>query len=332
MPELHVNIDAIGRNTEAVAALLRGHGLDLVAVTKGCQGDPRVAAAMLTGGAVALADTRDAHLRRLRAALPGVELHRIDLPSVARAFVPGDVTYVSSVEGVRALAAAQGQPHGAMIAVDTGDEREGVPQSRLYGLASAVAGEPRLRLVGVATNFACFKGRPERIRESVQAVARAALRLKEGGFALERVAGGNSSVLWLIARGERLPEAVTELRCGEALLLGRDSLYYKPLPGCRRDACTIRAEVVEEYTRMAAEGSARRLVLAIGRQDLGGGTVKFAEPGLREIGRTSDHLVVEVAAGRHTIPVGTMIGMIPRYEALAAAWMSPYVRLKLRDR
>ncbi len=45
---------------------------------------------------MALADTRDANLRRLRSALPEAELHRIHLPSYKESFEPGDVTYVSS--------------------------------------------------------------------------------------------------------------------------------------------------------------------------------------------------------------------------------------------
>jgi predicted amino acid racemase len=339
MPELRVDIDAIGRNTEAVAGLLRRSGLDLVAVTKGCLGEPRVAAAMLAGGAVALADTRDLNLRRLREALPGAELHRIDLPSPGGRFEPGDVTYVSSWEGANVVAALAGtgaegpagHPRRVMLLVETGDEREGVPEERLPGLAAAIGGDRRLVLEGVATNYACFRGRPEGLRTSVERVARGALALRDAGLPVGRVSGGNSSVLWLIARGEGLPELVTELRCGEALLLGQDALFHEPLPDCRRGACVLRAEVVEEYTRPAPEGPSRRLLLGLGRQDLGQGGVEFVEPGLREIGRSSDYLVVEADAESIRLRVGTVVEMIPGYEALVAAWMSPYVDLRLHE-
>ena len=346
MPELRIDVEAIGRNTEVVATMLRARGLYLVAVTKGCLGEPAVAAAMLAGGAVAIADTRELNLRRLRAALPGAELHRIHLPSVARPSEPVDVTYVSSWEGaaVVADAAAAGRllnndgrglvqkpprPSEVMVQVETGDEREGVPVERLESLAAKIADDRRLRLVGVATNYACFHGRPESIRESVEMVARAAATLRTAGLAVERVSGGNSSLLWLLGQGEKLPAEVTELRCGEALLLGQDALFYHPLPGCRTDACILRAEVVEEYTRAAAGGSARRLVLGVGRQDLGSGAVRFVQPGLREIGRSGDYLVVEATREWPELPVGTMLDMIPAYEALVAAWTSPYVELRL---
>lgn len=337
MPELRVDVEAIGRNTEAVAALLRTHSLNLVAVTKGCLGEPRVAAAMLAGGAVALADTRDQNLVRLRSALPGVELHRIHLPSLCTPFEPGDVTYVSSKEGAGAVAALSGgraggsggRPRRVVITIETGDEREGAPLDEVPALAEAIAADPRLRMVGVATNYACFKGAPEGIRASVEAVAAAATGLRATGHSVERVSGGNSSLLRLLADGERLSEGVTELRCGEALLLGHDALYYRPLQGCRSDACVLRAEVVEEYTRSALEGPVRRLVLGVGRQDLGVGAVTFVHPGLREVGRSADYLVVEAGDTDAHIPAGAMIEMIPSYEALVAAWTSPYVELKL---
>ena len=333
MPELRVDIDAIGRNTEVVAALLRGHHVDLVGVTKGCLGEPRVAAAMLAGGAVALADTRDRNLRGLRTALPGAELHRIHLPSLVEPFEPGDITYVSSWEGAEAVAALP-PTHSRfarriMVQVETGDEREGAPLEGLPELAGTIAGDPRLEFAGVATNYACFRGKPDGIRASVEAIARAAAALRGAGLPVTRVSGGNSSLLWLLMQGETLPAEVTELRCGEALLLGQDALRYEAVPGCRTDACILRAEVLEEYTKPARERRARRLVLGVGRQDLGSGTVKFLQPDFKEIGRSADYLVVEAAAACPGVFPGGVVDMVPSYEALVAAWSSPYVELNL---
>jgi ornithine racemase len=332
MPELRIDIEAIGRNTEVVATMLRARGLSLVAVTKGCLGEPAVAAAMLDGGAVAIADTRDLDLRRLRTALPKAELHRIHLPSLSEPFQPVDVNYVSSREGAAAVARAGGSagPSAVMVLVETGDEREGVPLEHLDDLATEIADDRRLRLVGVATNYACFHGWPEGISGSVEMVARAAAALRAAGLPVERVSGGNSSVLWLLGQGEELPSEITELRCGEALLLGQDALFYDPIPGCRTDACLLRAEVVEEYTRAAVGGPSRRLVLGVGRQDLGSGAVRFLLPGLCEIGRSADYLVAEAGGRCPRVTVGTVLDMVPAYEALVAAWMSPYVDLRLQ--
>ncbi len=331
MAELLIDTEAIGRNAETVAALLRRHGLDLVGVTKGCLGEPRVGRAMLEGGASALADTRDPNLRRLRMALPGVELHRIHLPSLVGPFEPGDITYVSSWAGAEAVAALGGSsdPRRVMVHVETGDEREGAPLELLPDLAGAIAAHPRLELTGVATNYACFRGDPAGIRASVAAVAQAAAALRAAGLLTPRVSGGNSSVVWLLAQGESLPPQVTELRCGEALLLGQDALVYQAIPGCRTDACLLRAEVLEEYTRPTLDGGTRRLLLGVGRQDLSSGGVRFVRPGLKELGRSADYLVLEATPDFEGVSIGQTLEMIPAYEALVAAWTSPYVELRL---
>jgi len=319
---------------------------------------------MLEGGAKALADSRDENLLRLRAALPYAELHRIHLPSLTSPSTVADVSYVSTWEGAAAVAgaaatAAAPSPRATrrrrlVILLETGDEREGVPIADLLSLAEKIDSEPRLILEGIATNFACFRGQPEDIEASVQGVAAAAAALRQAGLDIARVSGGNSSLLWLLARGRRLPPQITELRCGEGLLLGQDALYYEPLPGCGQDACVLWAEILEEYTKpaeptrpqgadaavrvSAALPGGRRLVLGVGHQDLGRGRVTFVEPALREIGRSADYLVVEVGSaesgvdrdqGQGGFRVGSRVAMIPSYEALVAAWSSPYVEVTL---
>jgi ornithine racemase len=328
--ELLVDLDGIRQNTAAVVTLLRERGLRLVAVTKGCLGDARVAQAMLDGGAAALADTRDANLRRLRAAHPGAELHRIYLPPLSAGFESGDVAYVSSVDGARAVAArvVAGERRRVLLMLETGDYREGVTEQGLESLAHAVAGDPRLELAGIATNYACFQGEPDGLRGSVEAVAAAARRLRALGWDTPSVSAGNSSVLALVRAGERLPPEVTELRCGEALLLGQDALLYQRLPGCRQDACRLRVEVLEGYTKPARGPAVRRLVLGVGRQDVASGAVRFVEPGLHDLGRSSDYLVAGVDAGGPDMGPGDLVEMVPGYTALVAAWTSPFVEVR----
>jgi ornithine racemase len=340
--ELVVELEAIRRNTEVVSGLLAPHGLRLIGVTKACLGEPRVAAAMLEGGAVALADTRDGNLRRLRCAFPRAELHRIYLPTSASPFEPGDLNYVSSVAGVRALAALRsasgGQRSGprgpsgrlsVFIQLETGDCREGVPEAGLDGLVDAILARPELHFAGLSTNYACFAGCPDDLRRSLARLAAAVRRLTERGVRCERVSGGNSSLLGLLREGEELPGEITELRCGEALLLGHDALEYLPLPGARTDGCRLRAEVLEGYTKAPSDKGERRLVLGVGSQDLGAGELRFDDPAFYEAGRSADYLVVGVRAGGSPVEVGETIELLPTYYALSAAWTSPFVDVRL---
>lgn len=328
MVELLVSLDGIRENTAVIARLLARHGLTLTAVTKACLGEPAVARAMLDGGASALADTRDLSLRRLRAAFPAAEVQRLYLPPPSGPFEPGDLTYISSTETAQALArsAAAGEPRRAMIQVETGDRREGVPGALLDALAGAVAGDPRLTLAGVGTNYACFLGGPKGIRRSVAALAAAATRLRRGSMRVERVSGGNSSTLPLLLADERLPPEITELRCGESLLLGREALFGGALPGCRQDAVQLRAQVLERYTKPRRPGAKDRLVLGVGWQDVGRGGLESCMPGLLEVGRSSNYLVLE--AREESPSPGDAIDFIPSYAALVAAWTSPFAEVR----
>lgn len=331
MAELRVDLGAIRGNTAAVAGILARSGIRLVAVTKGCGGDPRVAGAMLEGGATALADTRDGHLRTLRAAFPETELHRIYLPPPAGSFEPGDVCYVSSTMSATRAAevGAPDRPQGVMVQVETGDLREGVPVEELAPLLGTISSDPRLTLMGLSSNYACFAGGPAGIGASVEGLVAAVRSARAAGFDVPRVSGGNSSLLAPLVDGAGLPPEVTELRCGEALLLGQDALLYRPIPGCRRDGVRLRVEVLEGYTKTSPEPSGHRLVLGLGHQDIGGGSVAFLSPGLREIGRSSDYMIVAVAAGAPRPAPGDTLEASPDYVAMTTAWMSPFVEVRI---
>lgn len=328
MAELRVVLEGVRQNTAAVAGLLRERGLGLTAVTKACLGEPRVAEAMLAGGATALADSHDSSLRRLRSALPSAELHRLHLPPPEGPFEGGDLTYISSADGAAALAriAPAGERRAAVIQVETGDGREGVPTAALEELARLVAAHPRLTLAGVSTNYACFLGDAGGVHRSLRVLAAAVRRLRRRGIAVERVSAGNSSTLPLVLAGEPLPSEITELRCGEALLLGRDALRGRPLPGCRQDVVQIRAEVLERYTKRRSSPDAVRVVLDVGWQDLGAGTLRFALPDMREAGRSSDYLVAETRS--QGPQVGETVEMTPSYPVMVAAWTSPFVQVR----
>ena len=160
-----------------------------------------------------------------------------------------------------------------MIQVETGDRREGVPGSEVVAMTDFVRDDPRLSLAGLATNYACFLGGP-RGYVVPSWPSRPPARLRRAGVRV-RVSAGNSSVLPLVLAGTALPPEMTELRCGEALLLGQDALFSRPLPGCRQDAVRVRAQVLEGYTKPRRPGSRGGWCWVSGCQDLGVDAVRF---------------------------------------------------------
>ena len=209
MPVLLVDIEAIGRNSETVARMLRAQGLDLVGVTKGCLGEPRVGAAMIAAGAVALADTRDANLRRLRASLPGVELHRIQLPSLGTGLRSGrrDLCVVGAREcrlwpeaGEFRLIESE---RGDAAARDRGSER-GCPLGAAGGRGTRRGRRTQTAsLQGSRPTMPASTGHRSRIRQSVATVALAAVGLRAAGIDCPSGLRGAIPVFWPSSRGVR---------------------------------------------------------------------------------------------------------------------------------
>lgn len=326
-------------------------------MTKAVRGDPRVARALLDGGVDGLADSRLENLRRLRDGVDPGQVLLLRAPPPGRgweAVTLADGVLCTSPELGRELAAAAarlrpGRPWWVILPVDLGDLREGVLPEELpraaVGLERELARasgrrdpDRRAHVAGLAANMACLAGVvPTRAHlEELVALAR------ETGRVLGRslsVSGGNTAVLPLLL-GEGVPPGLDDLRVGEGILLGRDSLERRPLPGCHVDAFRFVATILEVGKKPSApvgrkaedafgghpvfvdRGRRRRAVLAAGRQDcVPDGLSPLAE-GVEVVGASSDHLVVDVEEYPGPIGPGTELGFSVGYACLLQAMTS----------
>ncbi|MBE0429394.1 MAG: alanine racemase [Thermoleophilia bacterium] len=362
MPRLTVDLSRIEDNARLVAEMLRPRGIRLVGVTKACLGDPRVGAAMLAGGAAALADSRVLNLARLRRGLPGAELHLMRSP------VDGDddslraagLFFVSSAAQAERLLdlAPSGTPVELCLMLDTGDGREGVPRGLVAGEAARVAALKGARFSGLATNAAC--ARPQAPLETALDVFTAAVAEvvgefqeqspgdpvdKHSGPGLPVVSAGGSGLLRLLAgsddSGEDCPDTegseagpwrhpafdmMTDFRCGEAILLGRipGGSPERFLPQAHRDAFVLEAPILEVFDK----GGGVQALVGFGVQDVGHGPLTPLDPGVSPAILTSDYLVVSCSgAAGECAPFrpGSRLRFVPGYYALLAAMTSPYV-------
>lgn len=344
-PRLEVDLAAIEHNARALVERLGGRGVQVMGVTKGVCGAPEVARAMGRGGVVALGDARVANIRRLRRAgldVPLVLLRPPMLSQVPEVVAWCDGSLNSAPKTLRALAAAaeqQQRKHGVILMGELGDLREGVALSALPELAVEVEQAPGLTLWGVGANMACFAGAPP-TPSAMNALSEAADRVEQAiGRPLAVISGGNSANL-TGSLGGAPSGRVNQLRLGEAILLGRETLRGDPVPGLRTDAFRLVAEVIESGVKPSAprvagldafgvlrqwedRGPIRRALLAVGRQDvlLEGLTPLAAEQ--RVLGGSSDILVLET--GARSLEVGAQVHFSLNYGALLAAMTSTWV-------
>lgn len=348
MARLAIDLNVIEANARAVVEACRPLHIEVWGVTKCVLGCPRVARAMLQGGVAGLADSRLANLDRLRRAVGEVPRMLLRLPYPAEAPRVVELAGISlnservTLDALARAAGERGREHGVILMVDMGDRREGVLPEDLMELARVAASAAPLRLAGIGANFACYGGvvpTPANLEALVELAAR--VRQETGGGPVG-VSGGNSTSLRLVATAA-MPAGISQLRVGEAILLGREPSSGEPVPGTRPDAFRLEVEVIEVKRKPSApcgevardafgrrpvhrdQGDRMRVLAAVGVQDLGMGALRPLTGGVEVLGASSDHLILDVTDVDVIPAVGDRLSFRPDYGAVLALMTSPHV-------
>jgi predicted amino acid racemase len=301
---------------------------------------------MLDGGAALLADSRVENLRRLRNARVSADLMllRSPQPSMARDVVRwSNASLNSDITTVQALgreARELGIEHGVILMVDLGDRREGVMPEHLPTLVNDTLAVDGVKLEGVGTNLACYGGviptssKMERLVKLVHDVE------QEVGVLITTVSGGNSANIPL-QMDVGHPAGVTQLRLGESILLGLETVNRTPIGGTHQDAFKVVGELVEVAKKPSLpdgtvsqdafgnepliedRGDITEGVLALGRQDVDPESLQQIDEDIEILGASSDHLILDLGDGEWS--VGDEVGFIPGYGSLLRSMTSAYV-------
>jgi predicted amino acid racemase len=336
-----------------VSSLCRSAGVSFYGVTKVTAGDPEVGKAMLRGGADGLADARLANLRRLRQGGLDCPLLLLRAPSPDQAEETVQVadfsveSSLSTLEAVDTAAAQAGTIHRVLLAVESGDLREGLMPSSLLEAARFVRSKAHLRLAGLASNFSCLSGvLPD--PENTSRLVLLGQRVGEVvGYSLEIISGGATVNLALLEQGT-MPAGINHLRVGEAIICGTDTSGRRIVPGTRQDTAHLGAQVIEVEEKPSLpwgplgvdafggtphfndRGLRNRAILALGRIDCDPGDLWPLEPGVEIVGASSDHMVVDVTERPGATAVGEILSFRAGYHAILRACTSPYVQTVYR--
>lgn len=317
LPFVTVDLDAIRQNTLVAAGWCRQVGITLVGITKAAP-LPSVATAMQLGGAAALGDSRLDNLHTIASVARGAPLHLIRSPGPSQAEQTIRVAQVSlnadlaALQALNRAAAAAGTQHDAILMIEVGDRREGVPPEAAAEIARAIEAMPGLHLAGLGASIGCRytiyaqRSQLDLFAATVQHVS------QNLGRPLDVCSLGGTVTLPNLLRGEFPPE-ITHLRIGEALLLGEDGAGEQPLPGMRQDAFCLHAEVIEVRRR---QGEPTHALLALGYQDVEPTTMRATKPGIVAVDATSDHTVLTVDETLTPIQTGDILRFIPDYRGL----------------
>jgi predicted amino acid racemase len=350
-PRLEINLDKIYHNAHSLVDKLTHRGISVTGVTKATLGSPEIAATLLRAGVSALGESRIESIEAMRLAGVPASMTLIRSPMLSQAdrvVTHADVSCNTELDVINKLSIAArqaGRTHGIVLMVELGDLREGVMPDDLMNTVRETLRFPNVVFKGIGTNLACRSGVSPDARNMAELSSIADSIEARFALTVDIVSGGNSANLqWALSGADT--GRINDLRLGESILLGRETLHRHAIEGLHTDAITLVAEVIEskvkpsqpwgkiaqtafgEKPHAADRGHISQTILALGRQDTDASGLQ-SPPGIEILAASSDHLVVE--SGRDGLSVGTEISFQLNYSAMVGAMTSPFVAKVLKS-
>jgi predicted amino acid racemase len=348
-PQITIDLARIEKNARVITGRCAEEGIKVFGVTKGTCGMPHVARAMLRGGVVGLAESRFENIRRLRDSGIDCPIMLLRSPPLSRAedvVRTVDISLQSELTTIREIsrvAERMGRRHDIILMIDLGDLREGIWPSDLLPTLDEIMKLGGVRVAGIGTNLSCL-GAIIPTRENLSQLEAHAYKVERiTGLPLDWVSGGNSSSLPLLLAGG-MPKGINNLRIGEAILQGgRETFLEQPWEALDQGAFQLSGELLEVKVKPSLpigesgldafgnkpdfvdEGHRLRGIANIGREDVIVEGMKPMYTGVRVIGASSDHLVLDITDAKPALQVGDRVGFHLTYGAMLAVMTSEYV-------
>ncbi len=345
MPRIEISLSQIRDNARMLSVLYGRQGISLMGVSKMVLGEPAIVEAMIQGGVKFIADSRLENIQRMKNAGLAAQFVLLRTPfhqagNVVRSVDISLNTEITTLQELSYYAKAQNKIHQVIVMVEMGDLREGVLPADLSQFIKAVLALPNIKIVGIGCNLACYGGvKPDRINMHHLSALVDDLE-KEFRISLEIVSGGNSANYEWSQSAINIGR-INNLRLGESIFLGRESVHRAAISGLHTGAFKLVAEVVESkykpsvpwgeggqdafgnLTSFPDKGIRQRAIVALGRQDV---LVSGLKPSnsLEILGASSDHIILD--SHNYNLQVGDAVNFELDYGCLLAAMTSPFIK------
>ncbi|WP_416149053.1 alanine/ornithine racemase family PLP-dependent enzyme [Salipaludibacillus sp. HK11] len=342
-PRIEINLAKISHNIEKLIILYHSKGIEMTGVVKGVCGQIEIAKVYVEMGIKSIGDSKISSIQKMREANIEAEFILLRIPGLSEidaVIMHADISLNTELEVIKSLndsAKTQNKIHKIILMIEMGDLREGILPDDIDDIVKDVLALSNIKIVGIGSNFACFGGvKPtEDKMNHLTSIAQKIQKINPT-ISLTRISGGNSANYNWFVNTENTGE-VNNLRVGESILLGRETLSRMPIPGLYTDAFTFVAEVIESkikpsvpYGEIAQNtlgitpefkdrGIMRRAILGVGFQDV---LISGLTPLLDVVilGSSSDHTVVD-AKGTN-LRVGDEIAFSVDYGAMLSIMTS----------
>lgn len=345
-PALKINLEKLEHNTKVLANKCSKNGIKIAAVTKVFSGLPKIAEALIKGGASYLADSRIENLKKLRyLSIPKLLLRIPMLSQVDEVVEYADISLNSEYVVIEALSQAaikKNKIHDIILMIDLGDLREGVWMEDAIEYAGKLLNLKGINLKGIGTNLTCY-GAVIPSKDNLSKLVEISKSIKEKyHITLDIISGGNSSSLYLIDKG-LIPREINHLRLGESIVLGNETAYGNRIEETFNDCFVFSTEIVELKEKPSIpigkigvdafgnkptfddRGIRKRAIVAAGKQDVKIDGLTPKDDNIIILGASSDHMIIDITDSEKKYSIGDTIDFLLDYGALLGASTSEYV-------
>ncbi|QTA37820.1 alanine/ornithine racemase family PLP-dependent enzyme [Thermosipho ferrireducens] len=347
-PRLIINLEKIFQNAYTIAKICHEKHIELVAVTKLILGNPEIARILKEAGVDKIGDSRLKNIEKMKKnGVPGpFQLLRIPMLSeLEKAVALVDEILVSQPEIARAvdtIAEKYDKNIQIIYMIDVGDLREGVwYEEAALEIQRVDSMLKKATLRGIGTNLGCFGGVIPS-EENTKILAQIKNELENMLNKKLVISGGNTASLRLLENNITF-EGDTQFRIGEAIILGTDATNHRNIPYLSQDTVILEAEVIEvdykpsvpvgeighdamgRIPHFEDKGWRKRIILAIGEQDIDPSGLKPFDKKLNILHASSDHTLIDITDSETSYNIGDIVKFRLSYGCALRAFTSPYV-------
>lgn len=348
-PYLTIDLSKLEHNILAIHRICQKHNLSLTPITKVIMGNPRIAG-LYAKYSDSIGDSRIFDIKRMMRNQVASKFMLIRSPSIKEADEVVNFCHTSlntEIEVILELdreAIKQNKIHNVIIMLEIGDLREGILLEDFASFLTQCLHLNGINVSGIGANATCFAGLiPD--QDNLLILKEASKIFKKMTGRNPIVSGGGTNLFYLIQEN-RLPNYINHIRVGEGIVMGVDAVNKAPIEGCVQDCFMLTGEVIElknkpskpkgNFTHNAFGedvtfqdlGIRKRAILNIGRLDTDLNGLTPLVPGIRVLGGSSDHLLLDVEDSAEKVKIGSTVSFYLNYSALLFAMSSDYVQKK----
>ncbi|HSH35165.1 ornithine racemase Orr [Schnuerera sp.] len=350
-PKVQIDLKKLQHNVKRVVDLCKKQDIKVAGVTKVFCGHPEIAKAYVDGGVSYLADSRIENLIKLKQfKIPKILLRLPMISEVEKAVEYADISLNSEIETIKELSRTsvkKGKIHKIILMVDLGDLREGYfNEDEIYEVIAEILDLKGIELLGIGTNLTCYGGVIPSEKNLGKLVDMGKKLEDKFNINLDIISGGNSSSLHLLLKDNKI-EGINMLRLGESLVLGYETAYGNRIDNTYDDAFQLVAEIIEikekpslptgEIGRDAFgkipsfedKGIRKRMIVAIGKQDVDFDTIILEDSKVTILGGSSDHLILDGTDSEIDYKVGDKLKFKLSYGGILSTMTSEYVKKEI---